>query len=207
MSRLNKSIRNQMLKAIISDSSFANVNIYEYSIVKKYALEIIKREMTEDVVASYHELQSSIDNMKPILHLNLLGVREITKEVEDTPKHYYGSQCCSVTYQRKNSSHTNSYCVYGFEVGTLIPNTLHIQEDYPKDHKAMIDEIEGIQDSIKKHTEFTNKVMGLLMSVNTIKQLETQLPQFVKYLPESLTEPKVSSKKMDMKEVLSSLNK
>ena len=49
--------------------------------------------------------------------------------------------------------------------------------------------------------------MGLLISVNTIKQLETQLPQFVKYLPDTTTQPKVSKNKLDMKEILSSLNK
>ena len=209
MSRLNKSIRNKMLKAIIDDSSFANVECNEYSVVEKYAMEIIEREMTADVIASYRALQDSIDNLNPILKntISILGVREITREVDGTPQYYYGNECCSVIYRRKDSNHTSSYQVFGFEVGALIPNSLRMADDYPKEHKAMIAEIEGVQGSLKKHKEFTTKVMGLLMSVNTIKQLEDQLPQFVKYLPESLTETKASNKKMDMKEVLSNLNK
>ena len=197
MSRLNKTIRTQMLTAIIADSKYTGLPLSEHEVITKHVHNIIKEVMTPKVIEAYKSLQEDAQALADVSSIGMTigGIREVEK-----------NSCVYVRYQLKSNNWKSSTNIHNLEVGTLVPTSIYM-ERYPKHHEAMLTELDNIKDIMLKRVSFTNKVMGLLMSVNTIKQLNTQLPQFVKYLPDTLTQPKVSKNKLDMKEVLSSLNK
>lgn len=198
MTRLTKTVKKQILDAIIADSKYAVKN--DPMITKVQEFLVIYHKDNQASFQRAMDLHKEAYDTIPETYRNPRPLWGLVKG-EGEQKSY--QNYASVQYTAAGGTFKTSYSVQVPE-GVVLPSLTDVSHD-PIFNAKIREFLEESREFHGKRNTYISKVSTLLDSVTTVKKLVTEYPRFEKYLPEGLFTTAPSSP-TDVKEILKGLN-